>query len=85
MASVDYFHGTHFTEQPFLPALCRDFRPYKPSPEALLHICREWGIPPHECLMVGDSAPDDVRSPSNENYSSDNIIIVTQGIKSTAL
>lgn len=62
MVSVDHFHSTHFTGLPFLPALCRDFRPYKPSPEALLHICREWQIPPNECLMVGDSAKDDVSS-----------------------
>ena len=61
MVSVDHFHGSHFIGQPFLPALDRDFRPYKPSPDALLHICREWRIPPQECLMVGDSAKDDVR------------------------
>lgn len=34
--------------------------PYKPSPEALIHICDTWGIPPSSVIMVGDSAKDDV-------------------------
>jgi histidinol phosphatase-like enzyme len=34
--------------------------PYKPSPEALIHICDTWGIPPASVIMVGDSAKDDI-------------------------
>ena len=34
---------------------------YKPSPEALLHICDVWGIVGEEAVFVGDSAKDDVR------------------------
>jgi hypothetical protein len=61
---VEHFHSTAFPLAPFLPAVSRecDF-PYKPSPDALVHICATWGIPPHECLMIGDSAKDDVRAP----------------------
>ena len=59
--SVDHFHANFFnTTNNFLPALCRDFKPYKPSPAALLHICSGWNIKPQECLMVGDSVKDDV-------------------------
>lgn len=59
--SVDHFHKTFFNDtQQFLPALCRDFRPFKPSPAALLNICSTWNIAPQECLMVGDSVKDDV-------------------------
>jgi phosphoglycolate phosphatase-like HAD superfamily hydrolase len=46
--------------KPFSPALARDFRPFKPAPDALLHICAAWGVPPSACAMVGDSAKDDV-------------------------
>ena len=59
-ASVNFFHANHLNSQSFLPALCRDFEPYKPSPAALLHICQQWQISPTECMMVGDSAKDDV-------------------------
>lgn len=45
---------------PFSPALARDFRPYKPAPDALLAVAKAWGVPPSECAMVGDSAKDDV-------------------------
>ena len=38
--AVSYFHENHFTLPPFSPALARDFRPFKPSPAAILHICR---------------------------------------------
>jgi HAD superfamily hydrolase (TIGR01549 family) len=44
----------------FAPALSREFRPYKPDPAPLLHICSTWNIPPHEVIMVGDSLKDDV-------------------------
>ncbi|CAN6232938.1 unnamed protein product [Urochloa humidicola] len=56
--AVDLFHqrfGMTFT-----PALSREFRPYKPDPAPLLHICSTWDIPPHEVIMVGDSLKDDV-------------------------
>ncbi|CAD6241739.1 unnamed protein product [Miscanthus lutarioriparius] len=55
--AVDLFHqrfGMTFT-----PALSREFRPYKPDPAPLLHICSTWNIPPHEVIMVGDSLKDD--------------------------
>lgn len=58
--SVKYFHDNHFTLTPFWPALSRDFKPYKPNPGALLHICQQWSILPQEAIMVGDSAKDDV-------------------------
>lgn len=58
--SVKYFHDNHFTLTPFWPALSRDFKPYKPNPGALLHICQRWSIMPQEAVMVGDSARDDV-------------------------
>lgn len=45
----------------FVPAISRECQfPYKPSPEALLHICKTWGIQPSEVVMIGDSAKDDV-------------------------
>lgn len=57
--SVEHFHAA-FGAPPFSPALARCFTPYKPAPDALLHICDAWGIPPAACVMVGDSAKDDV-------------------------
>ena len=60
-ASVAYFHKNHFnTLSPFWPALSRDFKPYKPNPGALLHICQHWNISPEQAIMIGDSARDDV-------------------------
>lgn len=59
-SSVKYFHDNHFSLSPFWPALSREFKPYKPNPGALLHICQHWGIPPEQAIMVGDSAKDDV-------------------------
>ncbi|KAL0022069.1 hypothetical protein WJX79_001121 [Trebouxia sp. C0005] len=59
-SSVKYFHDNHFSLSPFWPALSREFKPYKPNPGALLHICQQWGIPPEQAIMVGDSAKDDV-------------------------
>lgn len=44
----------------FTPALSREFRPYKPDPAPLLHICSTWGLPPNEVMMIGDSLKDDV-------------------------
>ncbi len=58
---ADYFNSVHFPHAPFLPAITRDCPfAYKPSPEALLHICDTWGIPPGVCMMVGDSVKDDI-------------------------
>ncbi|KAK1308016.1 hypothetical protein QJS10_CPA09g01935 [Acorus calamus] len=56
--SVDLFHlrfGMKFT-----PALSREFRPYKPDPAPLLHICSTWEVHPSEVMMIGDSLRDDV-------------------------
>lgn len=44
----------------FSPALSREFRPYKPDPAPLLHICSLWDVQPNEVIMVGDSLKDDV-------------------------
>lgn len=41
--AVQYFHDQHFLAHllpAFTPALARDFQPYKPSPAAVLHICK---------------------------------------------
>lgn len=46
----------------FSPALSREFRPYKPDPGPLLHICSTWEVQPNEVMMVGDSLKDDVSS-----------------------
>ncbi|CAA3009234.1 haloacid dehalogenase-like hydrolase domain-containing At2g33255 [Olea europaea subsp. europaea] len=56
--AVDLFHlrfGMIFS-----PALSREFRPYKPDPAPLLHICTAWGMQPDEVMMIGDSLKDDV-------------------------
>lgn len=55
---VDLFHQRF--RMKFVPALSREFRPYKPDPAPLLHICSAWGIPPNEVMMIGDSLRDDV-------------------------
>lgn len=47
----------------FSPALSREFRPCKPDPAPLLHICSTWEVQPHEVMMVGDSLKDDVSFP----------------------
>lgn len=59
--AVKVMHERHFADNPFKPALSRDFRPYKPHPAALQHICKQWEAPPAEVVMIGDSAGDDVR------------------------
>eukprot|EP01025_Chloroclados_australasicus_P064564 TRINITY_DN8640_c0_g1_i1.p1 TRINITY_DN8640_c0_g1~~TRINITY_DN8640_c0_g1_i1.p1 ORF type:complete len:236 (-),score=10.99 TRINITY_DN8640_c0_g1_i1:297-1004(-) len=58
--SVDYFHQHHFPLRPFDPALSREFTPYKPAPQSLQHICRFWSIPAEQCVIIGDSAKDDI-------------------------
>lgn len=61
---VSHFHDHHLTPlqlQQFQPAISRECAfPYKPSPEALVHICQTWGVPAAECIMIGDSVKDDV-------------------------
>ena len=61
-SSVAHFHAHAWNLAPFAPALARDFRPYKPAPDALLHISAAWDVHPSEIVMVGDSAKDDVVS-----------------------
>jgi phosphoglycolate phosphatase-like HAD superfamily hydrolase len=60
LSSVSHFHSTTFQERPFAPALARCFKPYKPAPDGLLHICKSWGIDPQRVVMVGDSPKDDI-------------------------
>ncbi|KAJ4903491.1 Haloacid dehalogenase-like hydrolase domain-containing protein [Raphanus sativus] len=56
--AIDIFHQRF--EVVFSPALGREFRPYKPNPDPLLHICSAWDIQPNEVMMVGDSLKDDI-------------------------
>lgn len=56
--AVDMFHLRFGMD--FHPALSREFRPYKPDPAPLLHICSTWGIHPNEVMMIGDSPRDDI-------------------------
>ncbi|OMO95306.1 HAD-superfamily hydrolase, subfamily IA, variant 1 [Corchorus olitorius] len=56
--AVDLFHQRFGIM--FSPALSREFRPYKPDPAPLLHICTTWEVQPNEVMMVGDSLKDDV-------------------------
>ncbi|KAL6503535.1 hypothetical protein OROGR_025458 [Orobanche gracilis] len=56
--AVDLFHRRF--GMIFSPALSRDFRPYKPDPAPLLHICSIWDVQPNEVMMIGDSLKDDV-------------------------
>ncbi|KAK3023371.1 hypothetical protein RJ639_044227 [Escallonia herrerae] len=57
-AAVDIFHQRFGMS--FYPALSREFRPYKPDPAPLLHICSAWEVQPDEVMMIGDSLKDDV-------------------------
>ncbi|MED6156990.1 hypothetical protein PIB30_019289 [Stylosanthes scabra] len=57
-SAVDLFHERFGIT--FSPALSREFRPYKPDPGPLLHICSVWDVLPNEVIMVGDSLKDDV-------------------------
>ncbi|PIM98000.1 putative hydrolase (HAD superfamily) [Handroanthus impetiginosus] len=56
--AVDLFHQRF--GMIFSPALSREFRPYKPDPAPLLHICSNWEVQPNEVMMIGDSLKDDV-------------------------
>ncbi|KAJ0957933.1 putative HAD superfamily, haloacid dehalogenase-like hydrolase [Helianthus annuus] len=57
-SAVDLFHEKFGMS--FSPALSREFRPYKPDPAPLLHICSTWGVESNEVVMIGDSLKDDV-------------------------
>ncbi|XAR48905.1 N-acylneuraminate-9-phosphatase [Bertholletia excelsa] len=57
-AAVDLFHCRFGIT--FAPALSREFRPYKPDPAPLLHICSTWEVQSNEVMMIGDSLKDDV-------------------------
>ncbi|OIS98939.1 PREDICTED: haloacid dehalogenase-like hydrolase domain-containing protein At2g33255 [Nicotiana attenuata] len=56
--AVDLFHVRFGVK--FSPALSREFRPYKPDPAPLLHICSTWEVQSNEVMMIGDSLKDDV-------------------------
>ncbi|KAL9226041.1 hypothetical protein vseg_001896 [Gypsophila vaccaria] len=56
--SVDVFHQKF--GMTFSPALSREFRPCKPDPAPLLHICSTWEVRSDEVIMVGDSLKDDI-------------------------
>ncbi|EDO45548.1 predicted protein [Nematostella vectensis] len=43
---------------PFTHMLTRDFKPTKPDPAPVQYICRQWGIPPSQAIMVGDHLHD---------------------------
>lgn len=60
---------TSFVQIKFSPALSREFRPYKPDPAPLLHICSLWEVQPSEVIMVGDSLKDDVSNSFPDNLS----------------
>lgn len=57
-AAVDLFHQRF--GMAFSPALSREYRPYKPDPAPLVHICSTWEVQPNEVMMIGDSLKDDV-------------------------
>ncbi|XP_065195113.1 uncharacterized protein LOC135826430 [Sycon ciliatum] len=42
----------------FSQIVTRDFRPTKPAPDGLLHICEQWKFQPNQVVMVGDSRDD---------------------------
>lgn len=46
-------NGFHFDT-----VITRDFKPYKPAPDAVIFICRSWNIPPSDVLLVGDYRDD---------------------------
>ncbi|CAN4091013.1 unnamed protein product [Withania somnifera] len=56
--AVDLFHERFGVK--FSPALSREYRPCKPDPAPLLHICSTWEVQSNEVMMIGDSLKDDV-------------------------
>lgn len=57
---LNYLDLNFFLQIVFSPALSREFKPYKPHPAPLLHICSNWEVQPNEVMMIGDSLKDDV-------------------------
>lgn len=55
---VNYLLQHHLPGVAFGPVITREFKPPKPNPEGILHITREWGVDPKDCIMVGDSIDD---------------------------
>lgn len=58
--AVEALHRALAPAAPFVPALTREFLPFKPDPAPLLHVAQIWGVAPGELVMVGDSPVDDV-------------------------
>ena len=54
------FHDRLHPARPFVPALARGCTQPKPSPHAIHHCATAWGVAPHEVVVIGDSAADDV-------------------------
>lgn len=40
------------------PIVTREFKPPKPSPKPIMHICNSWGVDSSEVVMIGDSMDD---------------------------
>ena len=65
--SVDHFlckfkaeHNSLFDDNssPFSIMLTREFKPVKPDPASVFHICSEWNIKPENIIVVGDDVKD---------------------------
>lgn len=54
--AVDHF-AARFAHS-FDTIVTREFKPCKPHPAPLLHICQQWGVRPQEVMMVGDFRDD---------------------------
>ena len=54
------FHDRLHPARPFVPTLARGCTQPKPSPHAIHHCATAWGVAPHEVVVIGDSAADDV-------------------------
>eukprot|EP00238_Polyblepharides_amylifera_P004731 CAMPEP_0196587866 /NCGR_PEP_ID=MMETSP1081-20130531/58856_1 /TAXON_ID=36882 /ORGANISM="Pyramimonas amylifera, Strain CCMP720" /LENGTH=250 /DNA_ID=CAMNT_0041910185 /DNA_START=177 /DNA_END=932 /DNA_ORIENTATION=- len=78
--SVDILHANHLTVPPFLPAMTREDPPFKPHPQSLLRICQGWNLPPDQCIMIGDSAKDDIVVGNRVGTST--ILLDTEGLYS---
>jgi HAD superfamily hydrolase (TIGR01549 family) len=46
------------TDSLFSHILTRDFKPHKPSPAPVQHICTQWKLSPENVLLVGDGKED---------------------------
>lgn len=58
---VNHLTTTFLPKHKFEPVITREFRPPKPHPAGIRHICANWGIHPDNVVMVGDSM-DDMRA-----------------------